>query len=672
MNRPPHQEPSKDADSEQVGRLLVLALDPLTEATVGWIRSRADKAEIVLLDLDDTRSASPAPESWRQRAIREFFDPEQLRSDFLAFLDRWPTQTLIGHKTFDQLLSMDDGTSLWWWGPGSARHPDKGVFLQFRAVWLAARAIEVVQPKRVVLHCRDAAVTRAIASTCATSSVQFSVTPASANPESSPFEGRGKWLARSIAWVPGALIYRAVRTLAARVAAGRTREPAAHRSQPAVAFSSAIPRHLREESQGGEVWFWSELTLALQADANPPRIRYLPYTSSAVPGWRQAAKVWRRLRGDSRFAPIPESFLCLREMIPAAARQLRRLFAYAALEKSEAYRHSFNHRGCDLSGLYVPLLRRTVSGALSVELAIAGVTRSLRALGAVRTLAVTEEFYELGRIHISAARRCGIPTVGVQHGTIFPLHLVYTLPAGQVSNSPVPDYFAAYGDYARDVLSSHGAFPAERVWVVGGARFDWLVNSPPDQTAARARLGLPSDRRIVFLATQFYPWFPAVGRALLEAARAHPDCLVCIKTHPRDLPLQSYREIAAQVGVENVRLFDWGFDDLLAACDIMVSGSSTALFEAVLLCRATIMVNFTEEPDRYPYAEDGAALPARSPAELARALERLLADANSPEVMVSRKRFLARHAGPTVEGRAARTLAQHILQSHEEPLAAAG
>jgi hypothetical protein len=270
--------------------------------------------------------------------------------------------------------------------------------------------------------------------------------------------------------------------------------------------------------------------------------------------------------------------------------------------------------------------------------------------------------------NIAAARRLGIPTIGYQHGTIFPMHLIYTLPRSQVEGAPVPDYFAAYGSFAKEVVSEHGAYPAERVWIVGSPRFDRLVRSRVESNAARRSLGLSPGKKIILVATQNYPWFQEAVRAVLAAVKEREDCVTCIKTHPIDVPLSVYEDLASQMGVHEARFFDDRFDELLGACDVLISGSSTTVLEAILLGKKAICVNLSGEPDRYPYVADGGALAGRSPEEVHASLEKALSDAEPVSEIVggpderaeARRRFLTRHAGPSADGEGAATLARWI------------
>jgi hypothetical protein len=226
----------------------------------------------------------------------------------------------------------------------------------------------------------------------------------------------------------------------------------------------------------------------------------------------------------------------------------------------------------------------------------------------------------------------------------------------------MPDYFAAYGPYARHIVSERGAFPGDRVWLSGGARFDHLNPAATDPSAARARLGLPLDRRIILITTQNYPWFPRAAEAVFRAALNQPDWFVCLKTHPIDVPIDVYREVAERVGLKAVAFFESQFEDLLASCDVLASASSTTVLEAILLGKRTVCLNFSDEEDWFPYVEDGGSLPGGSDDEVRASLGRCFDPSAQDELQAARRRFLDRHIPLAADGHAAETLAQQIAE----------
>lgn len=622
---------------------------------------------LAVLNLDPQAEPSALPKDWRRIASNDLIDTDALRQEFLAFLDAWPRQCVWKGNTFDQLFRRPDGYSVWWTGPGIMRHPDTGVFPKLKSLWIAARAIRRDAPKRVLVFTQQPDLAHALGSVCAAEQYPCEFLPGSADDTFDPWSGRLRWVCAALMWMIAWPVCVIIRAILARRFARLPREAKPLRHAPAVVYASQLFPYSRIDRGRVSLCFWKDLHEALLEAAPGMEYRYLP----AIPlpgrfrGYRSLAYVchtgWRLLRQLHHAVPIKERYVAFGAQLRTAPRHLAALIRYWRLERTPAFRSSFTFAGADVAGLYAPLLRRTFTRFGVWDQAVGAITQSIRAAGDVRVMLITEEMYESGMQHIAAANRLGITTVGIQHGTVFPMHMIYTLPPGQLEGSPAPDYLAVHGEFAKQTVCEHGAFPADRVWITGGLQLDGLAGNRPDTSAARRSLGLPQEKRIVLLASQKFPWFPQAVEAVLEAIKDDKDCLVCVKTHPRDVPMDVYRGIARQIGATNVKFFDDNVNELLTACDLLISGSSTTVLEAILLGRKAICVNFSDEPDRYPYVADGGALGAGSVEEIRAALDRLFSAEHQPELEVQRQHFLQRHAGPAVESRSAKTLAERVI-----------
>ena len=455
--------------------------------------------------------------------------------------------------------------------------------------------------------------------------------------------------------------------LCARVLARTTPQPSGA-AEPSVVFTWRNAAYWRIEGTEVTVWFWRTVCEALARLAPHVRRRFLVRSWSHVPGRRGPAGLyhgaWRSLRHLDGALPISQAHPAYGVWLTALPAQLRDLWRYVQVERTPGFQESFRFAGADLAPLYVRRLREAVASTARWGQAVASVASSLRAGGNVQAVVVAEELYPTAMVDIAAAHSLDLPVLGVQHATIFPGHLVYTLPAGQVDGAPTPDAFAAYSEFARETLCRHGAYPEERVRVTGATRLDHLSTRPPDRAAARQRLRVDRSARVVLIPTQTAVWFPAAVRVVMEALRTRSDCLICIKIHPKRaaMPADAYRRLAVECGADNVQVHEEGFDEWLAACDVLVAASSTTVLEAILLGRTTICVNFSGEPAWYPYAEDGGSLPGRTPEELRTALVRALDHPDEVGRELDRDGFLRRHAGPTADGQASASLARVLLE----------
>jgi hypothetical protein len=608
------------------------------------------------------------PREWTLIRPSEVGEQTQLREEFLRFLNDWPERPVCGPHSFENLFRQADGYSVWWTGPGIERNTDSVRFAELQMVWAFDRTLQSLDVSKVYISVRSVALASVLVSRCEGGRVAYEFVEGSARPSRDPWAGRASWLVGAIRRLVAHPARVVLAALVARLTAMSGLSAGGQRDRPGIIFTSQFARCVQVTGDDVSVWFWQRLCERINALAPQTRCCHILRLGREMPGYRAVSffyhTAWPLFRRIECAVAPRECFPALGDWFQSVPRQLVALWRYWRLETQASFRESFSFAGADVSPYFVSRLRDAVAGISDWAQTTGSIRRSIESVGDVRAMLVFEEMYRPGMMNIAAARSLGIPTIGVQHGMIMPGHLVYTLPPGQVRGGPIPDYFAATSAYAKDVLTRHGAYPAHRVWVTGSPRFDGLVLDPPNRQAARTRLGLSQDCLVILVTTQTAAWFPNAVRAIFESVADRPHCVVCVKTHPKRAGLSpdAYRSLAREVGATNILCFDDRFDDLLAACDVLVSGWSTTILEAMLLGRRTICVNFSGQPDGYPYVEEGASVGARSPSDVRRALGEVLSGQRLDQLEAHRKRFLERHAGPSAAGRAGLTMAAQVLE----------
>ena len=650
---------------------VLLIADNMTPAELESAARQYADLPVAVLSFDLALEGRRLPDKWRALKVADFLDIEQLRRDFFEFIRRWPRVPLMGDATFDDMFRRPDGYSVWWTGPGMERDPDQRPFRSLSVIWTSCRALRQLRPRRVLISVGRPDLAWALASGCRNAGCPHEFILDSARDDWVPWERQFLWAVKAIFRLLRYPLLAAARAVAYRWLVRISRETREQLRQPAVIVASPFLNTYHVHDGRMEHYYWRELEDALAAaDPGVRRRHIVTFIGDTKHSWSYKGVFhtgWRLLHTLDGAVSSRERYPALLAGLRSLPYQLASLWRYCRLERTERFRNSFEFAGANVASCYVPRLRGTIVRLAHWAQSVGAIVQCYRAVGNVKAVLVDNEMYEFGMLRVAAARRLGIPTIGVQHGTIFPMHLIYTLPPEHIAGAPVPDYFAVYGDYAKDVVSVDGSFPPERVWVTGGSRFDHLVREPARRDAARRHLHLPEDRRVLLLATQNYVWFQDAARALLRVVKGRDDLLLCIKTHPADVPMETYRRLAAEAGVENVRFFDSDFELLMAACDVVVSGSSTTLLEAIIFGRRAICVNFSDAPDRYPYVADGGALGARSSAELDDAVRTALSPAAQDGLERRRQCFLARHAGPAARGQAAEMFARKIIEIVSAP-----
>lgn len=250
-----------------------------------------------------------------------------------------------------------------------------------------------------------------------------------------------------------------------------------------------------------------------------------------------------------------------------------------------------------------------------------------------------------------AARQRDIPCLCLQHGAIGPRYL--TIPCPPYAEKLV------FGDYARGIMQQTCP-DGTPVTVTGHCLYDDAqsgVRPEPRPEVAQLAKGV---RGLVVLCAQFNEstyydperwWMAEVARACRELG-----VRLAVKVHPSDSPSAVARyHTLERPGDDRVLVIPHGqypLDELLAACDVMVTRDSTVVFEANVLDKPVVTVNLSPWDEELPYAATGGALGVHRFEEIQPALDRALFDPLTREDLAeARPEFLRLHTGPR-DGRA--------------------
>ena len=652
---------SPHGDSTEGGVLLVADRSPtpsqLSELSQG-------SSGVRLLDLSPDERVEIGSLPVERLRIDKLLDLDDLHRQFLEFLDRWPRETIVDSRPFDELFRHTTGDSLWWVGPGSQRHPFGGPLLPvMRSLFVLRTACRRLRPSVVVVTTGDRRLATVIRSFCTETGRTLRFLQGSSLPLARPGGLSGSlWTFRTTLSLAALPFWIVIRGLFARLVASSEQETEGRSS---LIMSGWYPNHVRDDEAGRpSVWYWRRLAEEIREQRPKTAIRYLLHTTTyRFDGWNRVLRPfyngWGRLRRLKGALPLTQTQWRLREYFAGAAVQWRLMRLYHRFEASPEFGRSSMFADADCSCLLVTPLRSAVASVAKWSRNVAATAAVIDSVGDVRAVLVHEEFYPKGMLTIAAARQLGLPTVGVQHGSIGPQHTVYMPPPGQLSGAPIPDWFAAYGESAAQILCEQGAFPRDRVLTVGAPRFDHLVSDSLDRATARRELGWSPDTPVVLLTTETFALSGPVYRAVINIARGRPNWKFVVKLHPHDRQPDAYQQLLTSAGVANVELCRDRLRERLSGCDVLVTGYSTTALEGLLTGRSVVCADFTSTPPRYPFTESGVAHSARAAEELQAAIDSAL---RSPPDDDARREFLKLHVGPTVDASAGQVFASLICE----------
>lgn len=335
---------------------------------------------------------------------------------------------------------------------------------------------------------------------------------------------------------------------------------------------------------------------------------------------------------------------------------------WRALRRSPAAHEAFSHRGvpfADLSG-------RDLAGTLLLQLpwAIRSYEEMATALLALRpaALCLYAESSGWGRAALAAARAAGVPSLGIQHGILYPTYYSYTHAPDEAA-CPLPDRTAVFGESARRLLVGLGRYPPESLVVTGSPKFDELARSAAtaDRAALRSSLGASKQEPVVVVASRFrgirqtHQSIGSAFPALVRALEALPGVLCLVKPHPAE-PAAPYEAVLRELGARRVRVLSPASDlmELLLAADALVTVESLAAVEALVLDRPVLILNMPT--NLREMVDQGVALGVRAGEDPASALRDLLFDAEIRGRLEAARRIYLSDAAHGVDGQATKRI----------------
>ncbi|MBN1124194.1 MAG: hypothetical protein JXA82_04240 [Sedimentisphaerales bacterium] len=183
------------------------------------------------------------------------------------------------------------------------------------------------------------------------------------------------------------------------------------------------------------------------------------------------------------------------------------------------------------------------------------------------------------------ARRAGISTIALQHGTIHPEHDYYL--HDEMSDIPdltkpfsgfvTPRSTLVYGDFFANVLTQIGCYPARAVCSLG---CDWRIfNQTGSESYGKKAEELRScwfrlDKKVALLATR-----PFMEQKIIEkiAQKLNPQThVLLIKLHPGDQDEDLYRRIFTRYGFE-IRIERNHLYEAIRMSDLVISSIYTTV-----------------------------------------------------------------------------------------------
>ena len=257
---------------------------------------------------------------------------------------------------------------------------------------------------------------------------------------------------------------------------------------------------------------------------------------------------------------------------------------------------------------------------------------------------------------IAVARRRGVPSLTALAGQIFD-HPQYGFLYADVA--------AVNNDSAKEVYVKHG-IASDRVFVAGMAHYDDTFRLAEALLKSRRQ----TESKVILFATENLPVAETLRMIspVIDAALAIPQARVVIRPHPRENPT-NYTDFVKRCGSDRVTLdIETPLLELLSKADVCVTGFSNVAVEAMILRCPVICMNLTGNPDKLPYAEEGAALGVHHPDEVNPAIAKALLDEGTKTGLKERQTAYLKKQFSTTTGGASARIARLLEELAKRPI----
>ena len=241
--------------------------------------------------------------------------------------------------------------------------------------------------------------------------------------------------------------------------------------------------------------------------------------------------------------------------------------------------------------------------------------------------------YETGpwaRAVIIEAARSGLPSLGLQHGTIFNDHCDYMHrriapgPAIDRLGFAVPEVTCVWGPFWQQTLTRDGFYPPGAIAITGNWRYDRImeVARTTDIGKIKSKLGISPGSTVVLVLSSKQDTLGYLRQCLpLLAMRS--GLVPLVRPHPGE-DVTPVRDLLRTGGYSDRVLVRGQPVEAMLAANLVISQISTAVSEAVLLDRPVVLVNFQKLFGAEVYVESGVCLYATNREELDKAIQEAL------------------------------------------------
>ena len=232
---------------------------------------------------------------------------------------------------------------------------------------------------------------------------------------------------------------------------------------------------------------------------------------------------------------------------------------------------------------------------------------------------------------IKTANKLGIPSIIIQHGA---------LGEDESFKKSITTKVAIWGELTKEWMTKLGE-DENKLIITGSPRYDsYITKKPKEKEKILKKFNIPKSKKIILYAPhQFNIKLTVESTQLtLEENKKTLDKLfnaakefglfLIIKLHPSNqISIKEIYKLVPEIGYGDYCIIKHGQEDLfnlIGACDIFTTFTSTTALEAMLLKKPIVTMNFFNKIDAMHYSTYGCAIQATDDETLKKAIKCIL------------------------------------------------
>jgi len=266
-------------------------------------------------------------------------------------------------------------------------------------------------------------------------------------------------------------------------------------------------------------------------------------------------------------------------------------------------------------------------------------------------------FHEAGPLalcFISACKKIGVRTIGVQTGYIHKIHANYS--HDRIANLedpygfPLPDKILLYGQYTKNLLTKKG-YPPENLVVFGNPVFFSLekIQKYLDKKSLFDKHQIDKNKKIILYTASGlqesyeqnieHNYDSQAWRYILEHFSNNEEFFLILKPHPNENP-KTYEKILKKFNASNAKIIQENLLELIHMSSVVISIMSTTIFDSICMGKPVVVLKFGEaysNPlDDYPNVVLNTSL-----SKLSENITKILSDDNlKNELLTNSRKFI--------------------------------